>query len=234
MAQEPLQASYARFAQGAAIPERRWPVAFRTLIASSDARLWMTVAFVTALLAAFAVVGTVGANPRGIDDALLLTGRISFVLFWPAYAGGGAVTLFGSTFDVLKRQGRNFGLAFASAHIVHLGLVAWLCYIGDAPPLASFVVFGVATAWVYLLAIASVRRLQKAIGQRLWRLIVFIGMNYIAFVFALDFMRFPINGGWKYVVGYLPFIVLAVGGIALRVGGWGIRVVRPLSVRRIQ
>lgn len=207
-------------------PEISRTSAARRRIVPFDTRLWMAVAFLVEFLLAAGVVVMVGANERGIDDALLLTGRASFVLFWPAYAGGAAAALFGTPLRTLKQWGRNFGLAFASGHIVHLGLVAWLCAIGAAPPMISFVFFGIAVMWTYLLALVSVSRLQRAIGQRQWRLISFVGLNYIAFAFAFDFMRSTPEANFRYVVGYLPFTVLAIGGIALHIFAWAVRLAR--------
>ena len=197
-------------------------------IAWSATCLWMVLAFIAALSAAVFVVQVIGATARGIDDALLVTGRISFVLFWPAYAAGAAAALFGSPFRSVKRGARTFGLAFASAHIVHLGLVAWLCYMGAAPPIASFVFFGIAVLWTYVLALLSVRRLQKAVGRRGWRVVSFLGANYIAFAFAADFLRFPPDVSLTYLIGYLPFAALAVGAAVLRVCAWAARFVSAL------
>ena len=200
----------------------------------SDVRVWMAAAFCIAFVASACVMATIGANERGISDALLLTGRVSFLLFWPAYAGGAAASLFGSAFNVLRRWRRHFGLSFASAHIVHLGLVAWLCSIGAAPPITSFVIFGIAVAWTYLLAAASIGRLQATIGQRGWQLISIVGLNYIAFAFALDFVQFPPDFSPKYVVGYLPFAVLTLGGFGLRACAWAARLIRTDSVNLVR
>ena len=67
-----------------------------------------------------------------------LTARFSFPLFWPAYTAGAITTLFGPTFEPAKRRGREIGLAFASAHLVRLGFVARLSYIGAASALVYF------------------------------------------------------------------------------------------------
>lgn len=192
-------------------------------IASSDTRLWTGLAFIAAFAAAAFVLAIVGVSERGIDDALLVTGRLSFVLFWLAYVGGAAAATFGPAFESLKRGGRNFGLAFASAHVVHLGLVAWLCFVGAAPPLTSFIFFGIAVLWTYGLALVSVDRLQATLGRQRWRLLSFLGLNYIAVAFAVDFLRFPPDTHLRYVVGYLPFVVFAVGGPALRIWAWAAR-----------
>lgn len=215
-----------RFCADAGRGRRGWSkprVMLDRFVSASDVRSWMAGSFIVALAAAAIMVKIVGADERGIDDALLLTGRISFLLFLPAYAGSAAAALFGPAFAAVKRHGRHFGLAFASAHVVHLGLVAWLCYAGAAPPAASFVFFGIAAAWAYLLAIVSAQTFQKAVGHRGWQLIKLIGLNYIAAAFAADFMRAPPDADAKYLLGYLPFIMLAAGGFALRIIAWAAR-----------
>jgi hypothetical protein len=175
----------------------------------------MSAAFAAALCLAAAVLAILGTGVRGTDAALAATGRLSFLLFWPAYAGGAMAALFGSAFQPLRRNGREFGLAFASAHVVHLGLVAWLCYIGAAPGLGTFVIFGVAAAWVYLLALFSVPGLHARLDARTWWWLGTIGLNYIAYAFARDFVKLPL-GGAKHTVEYVPFAALAVAGPLMR------------------
>lgn len=97
------------------------------------AAVWMGSAFCVALGLATLTLAALGSGEQGTIAALKVTARFSFLLFWLAYAAGAMTTLFGPAFGPLKRRGREFGLAFASAHLVHLGLVAWLTYIGAAP-----------------------------------------------------------------------------------------------------
>ena len=94
--------------------------------------LWMFSAVCAALTLAASVTIALGAKQSGIDAALAATARLMFLLFWPAYSGGALVALFGAVFQPLKQHAREFGLAFASALLVHLGLVAVLCLIGRA------------------------------------------------------------------------------------------------------
>ncbi len=176
----------------------------------------MLLAFCAALLLAVLVLAMAGAGEQGTFVALAATGRFSFLLFWPAYAGSALVTLFGSKFRPFQQNGREFGLAFASAHLVHLGLVGWLCYIGPVPGMGTFIVFGVAAVFTYLMAALSIDRLRLALGQQGWRLTRLIAMNYIAFAFAIDFLKNPLAGGIKHVVAYLPFAVLGILGPLLR------------------
>jgi hypothetical protein len=184
----------------------------------------MVTAFCAALALAVLVIARFGPGERGIDIALQLTARWSFLLFWPAYSGSAVATLFG--LDRLRRRVRDFGLAFASAHLVHIGLVVWLCQIGAAPPIGSFVFFGIALIWTYLLALLSIDRLRRTFGRRFWWWFNTVGLNYIALAFAADFMRFSYQSDAKYLVGYLPFVVLSIAGPVLRAAAFMMRIHR--------
>ena len=173
---------------------------------------------------AAAVLTVFGAGERGTHVALQATARLSFVLFWPAYCAAALAALFGPSFQPLQRHVREFGLAFAAAHLVHLGLVAWLSYIGAAPPRGSFIFFGIAALCTYLLVLFSVARLQRALGASGWWLLRIVGLNYIAFAFAVDFLGLPASASAKYLMGYLPFVLLAVVGPVLRLAAFGQRV----------
>jgi hypothetical protein len=185
--------------------------------------LWMGSAFGAALIVAAVELAVHGGGERGTGAALAATARLSFLLFWAAYAGGALTALFGATFQPLKQRAREFGLAFAAAHLAHLGLVGWLCWIGAAPPLGTFIFFGVAVIFTYLLALLSIGNLQKALGARWWWLLRTVGMNYIAYAFFVDFMNNPLHGGIKQVVKYLPFAILAIVGPSLRLAAWTLR-----------
>jgi hypothetical protein len=171
-----------------------------------------------ALLAAL-LLARFGAGEHGTTVALFATGRLSFLLFLAAYVGGGMVVLFGPAFGTLRRHGREFGLSFAAAHLVHAGLVGWLCWIGAAPSKSVFVFFGAALVCTYLLALLSVRRLQDLLGPTGWRLARAVGMNFVAFAFAFDFLKAPLSGGLKHVVEYGPFALLAVAAPLVYVAG---------------
>jgi hypothetical protein len=174
----------------------------------------MAAGFVAELALACIILARFGTGERGTDVALQLTARLSFLLFLPAYCGSA------TPFPLIRKRVRDFGLAFASAHLVHLSLVVWLCYIGAAPPVATFVFFGIAAVWTYLLALLSIDRLHRAFGHRAWRLVNFIGLNFIAFAFAVDFLKAPFQPDAKYLLGYLPFVILAIAGPGLRIGAW--------------
>jgi hypothetical protein len=190
--------------------ERRSPNL--AIVGRPKAAVWIGSAFCAALGLAALVLAALGPGERGTIAALQVTARFSFLLFWLAYTGGAMTALFGAAFEPFKKRTREFGLAFASAHLVHIALVAWLTHIGKAPPRGVFVFFGVAVLWTYLLALFSIARLQQTLGSNGWWLLRVVGLNYIACAFAKDFLGYPQFGSIKYLVGYLPFAVLSVVG----------------------
>jgi hypothetical protein len=192
-------------------------------------REWMAASFLVGL--AIVLVIRVGAGPgERVDMALRATARWSFLLFWLASAGGALATLFGSRFQALARRARDFGLAFASAHLAHLGVVAWL-YVSDNPPARSTLIFfGIAAIWTYVLAILSIKRLSAGLNPRVWRTVRTLGVEYIGLAFLTDFAKHPFQGGVLDVANYLPFLALAIAGPILRLAA----LVKRLSqVRRL-
>jgi hypothetical protein len=155
-----------------------------------------------------------GPSKRGLDAALMLTGRWGFLLFWPAYAGTGISAALGGRFDFLKIYGREFGLAFAAAMQVHVGLIAWLCVIGAAPAAGIFVFFGAALLCIYTLAVFSVTGWQRKLGTTWFWLLRALAMNDIAYAFAVDFLSDPASGGLRHIVLYAPFALLSLVGFA--------------------
>jgi hypothetical protein len=182
----------------------------------------MSAALGVAFVVAVSVLAISGANAHGTDRALAATARLSFLLFWLAYTGSALATLFGPRFQPVKDRGREFGLCFASAHLVHLGLVGWICWIGAAPGVSTFLFFGIAVVFTYLIAAFSVPSLYRALDRRLWWLLLTVGLNYIMYAFATDFFRRP-GAGPGYYIGYLPFAVLCIVGPTLRLAAFGLR-----------
>ena len=179
---------------------------------------WMVAAFLIALASVAVALAIFGMGERGTTIALRLTARWSFVLFWFAYTGSAMARLFGSRLAGLARHGRDFGLAFASAQLVHVGLVLWLFYLAPGAN-GGMVFFWVGILCSYLLALFSLPRLRDALGPRLWRISCMIAMEYIALVFFVDFIRIPLqaNGIGSYPVSYLPFALMLISGVGLRV-----------------
>lgn len=172
---------------------------------------WMTASFLVAAALAAIVFGAVDAHDR-IGAALRLTARWSFLLFWLSYTGSAMATLWGSPFTGLARHGRELGLSFASAQLVHVGLIL---LSGSG---AGMAFFWVGIAFTCLLALFSLPGLRDALGPRLWRVCLVISLNYIALVFAADFIEGPLKsrGIANYPLSYMPFALMLVAGVGLR------------------
>jgi len=191
----------------------------------------MGAAFCAAAVVAVLTLAVFGSAEPGTDLALQATARFSFLLFSAAYAGSGMAALFGPTFDGLKRHGRDFGLAFASAHLVHMGLVAWLCWIGAVPKRGVFVFFGIALFFTYLLALLSIKRVQQMLSRRAWWVVRTVGMNYIAYAFFVDFLKHPLEGSAKHVIEYAPFVTLSIAGAVVYFAALALPAARRLRAR---
>jgi hypothetical protein len=187
---------------------------------AEDATAWVIVALGAALLLVAATETVIGPGERGTVDGLRLTARLAFLFFWPSYAGGALAALWGDAFRPLKRRARALGLAFAAVLAVHLSLVAWKCWIGAPPPMLTFVIFAPAAAWTGLLALASIERLGHAIGARGWWILRNVGLNYVAFAFAYDFLRPSSKPTLVHLIEYGPFAAFALLGPLLRLAAW--------------
>jgi hypothetical protein len=182
---------------------------------------WMATAFLVALALTGLVLAVFGTGTRGMVLALQMTARWSFLLFWLAYVGGAAANVFGDRFAVLARHGREFGLAFASAQLLHVALVIWFIHMATGP-VGAMVFFWAGIICTYLLACFSWPRLRDAMGPRLWRMSRTLMVEYIALVFASDFILGPLqaDGFAQYPSTYLPFALMLIGGAALRAAAY--------------
>ena len=174
---------------------------------------WMGAGFGAALAITVVTLMLHGTDNKSTRLALELTARFSFVLFWLAYAGGAIAALF--RVDVLAGRGREFGLAFAAAHLVHIGLVIWLGILMGRVPLSGglLIFFMVGLAFTYLLAFLSFGG-AHALGP-LWKPLRFVGMNYILIAFARDFILpvlypKPAQYNVAHFVAYAPFAAACV------------------------
>jgi hypothetical protein len=185
----------------------------------SNPWLWMAMAFCASLGLAISILAFFGDEERGVRIALHATARLAFLFFWPAYVGGALTSLFGDFFLPMRRHARELGLAFAAALLVHLGLVVRLCAMGSPPSPKTFVIFGVAAGFTYLLAVLSVDRFRQAVPSKFWPILRTAAMTYIAFAFILDFKRLPLSD-FGQSLEYLPFAALSIIAPLLRVAAW--------------
>jgi hypothetical protein len=184
------------------------------------ARLWMIGALVGALTLTAEILADRGTGLDGIGQAVRYTARWSFLFFWLSYVGGALATLFGSAFAGLARAARPLGLAFAAALQVHIGLVIWLgVVIGQLPLTGGLLWFFLAALLsAYLLALLSFGIGARTLG-RLWRPVLFVATTYILIAFGRDFVLGALDPNirsWRYAAEYLPFAMLCLVAIPLR------------------
>ncbi len=150
--------------------------------------------------------------------ALRWTARWSFVWFFLASWGAALGVLFGGRFRPLAVRARQFGLAFASAHAVHVALVAIMLY-GATTPFARqiLVLFGTGVGFVYAMALITVSpRLQKIMGPQVWRAFRIVGIEYINYAYYWDFRNGTFHKGVINFLIYAPFLALTMAGPVVR------------------
>jgi hypothetical protein len=182
----------------------------------NNASLWVGTAFAVSLALAVAVLTAKGISTKSLVLALQLTARWSFLLFWLAYAGGATAALFGRAVAPIAGRGREFGLAFAAALLVHLGLVAGLFILTLRPPLHGRVLalFLAAAFLTSLLTVFSFGGLAKALGSRGWHALRFVALNFILCAFAFDFLPGALHAHGHYglfrLIAYAPFAAMTL------------------------
>jgi hypothetical protein len=197
---------------------------------------WMVASFTMALVIVIAF--RLGAGPgERVSGALRATARWSFSLFWLATSGRALAALFGGRFQTLAAHAVDLGLSYASAHLVHLGLVVWVYYYAlvhgtQEPSRNTLVFFGIGVFWTYLIALLSFKPFAAKLSARTCRILRAVGIEYIALAFFVDFFKSPFQGGFAHVASYAPFVVLSVARPLLRLAAAGKRAIelRRLSV----
>ncbi len=179
--------------------------------------LWMGIALAIGLSLAAVVLAVEGIDVKSLQLALRVTARWAFLPFWMAYAGKPMATLFGPAFAPLARRGRDFGLAYAAAMLIHVGLLVWIFELTSHAPLSgnSLLFFSTGIVFTYLLALFSFGRLAEALGPTGWLILRVVGVNYILYAFASDFVPAAIHPRpaqhdvWQFLA-YVPFAAMSV------------------------
>jgi hypothetical protein len=178
---------------------------------------WMGIAFAIGLSLAALILALEGIDVKSLKLALRVTARWAFLPFLMAYAGKAMATLFGPAFAPLARRGRDFGLAYAAAMLTHVGLLVWIFELTSQAPLSgdSLLFFGTGIVFTYLLALFSFGRLAEALGKTGWLVLRVVGVNYILYAFATDFVPAAIHPSpaqhdvWQFLA-YVPFAAMSV------------------------
>lgn len=180
------------------------------------------------LFCALALAGAFAALVHGVvaggsvaeswQLAARYTARFSFLIFAVVYAARPWHRLAPSAASrfVLKRR-RSLGLAFATAHTVHLGaLTSYFVETGKSPDLVTLVVGGGAYVAMFAMAFTSNDAAVRALGATRWQTIHRVGIHYLWFVFTFTY------GGRMATAPafFAPLFVIALGVAALRFVAW--------------
>jgi DMSO/TMAO reductase YedYZ heme-binding membrane subunit len=169
-------------------------------------------------LAAVAIGLARGEDPtEAARLAARYSARVSFLLFLPVYVASAWHRLARSAASrFVVEQRRALGLAFATAHTVHLGaLVAFQVLAAERPDLPTVVVGGGAYLAMFAMAATSHDAALRRLGRR-WRTLHRIGLHWLWFVFAFSYTG-RLAAGQPF---FAPFAALAFAGLAARVAAW--------------
>jgi methionine sulfoxide reductase heme-binding subunit len=162
-------------------------------------------------------VAAAGGGPDGIRLIIRATARASLALFLIAFVAGALTTLWpGPMSRWIRANRRQFGLAFATSHLVHAVVIIALAT--TAPAIfwsltnpASIITGSIAYLFIAALAVTSFDGAVKWLGPSHWRQLHWWGVWVVAISFIFtNGKRIPISGWYA-----LP-VALVLAAIALR------------------
>jgi DMSO/TMAO reductase YedYZ heme-binding membrane subunit len=116
-----------------------------------------------------------------------------------------------SRFVLLRR--RALGLAFATAHTIHLGaLVTFNVMAGQVPNPTSLIGGGGAYLLMFAMAATSNDASVRRLGRN-WVRLHKLGIYWLWFVFTISYGGRALGGKLEFA----PFVVLLLGGLGLRI-----------------
>jgi methionine sulfoxide reductase heme-binding subunit len=129
-----------------------------------------------------------GATPaEQANLAARWTARAAFPFFLIAYAASSLLRLWPSELTkALMRRRRQWGLAFALAHTIHLVALAINIIIYNPRPFAALVGGAVAYAILYAMALTSTDKAQRVMGIW-WKRLHRVGIHYLWIAFLAGY-----------------------------------------------
>ncbi len=166
----------------------------------------------------------IGSGAEELHLLLRVSGRISLLIFLLVFVARPMSQLITWRLGhVLLGNRRYIGIAFAASHTVHLVQILWLSQSvpEETFDLLTIFVGGGGFILLYLMLITSFDRPARAIGPVVWQRLHRLGLYWIGFIFAIDFFVKPFSQ--PSVLPYLPFSVLVLLAISIRVAAWRAR-----------
>jgi DMSO/TMAO reductase YedYZ heme-binding membrane subunit len=147
------------------------------------------------------------------QHAARYTARLAFLLFLPVYVASSWHRLApGAASRFVLRGRRSFGLAFATAHTVHLcALTTYQISVRQWPDAVTLIVGGGAFAVMFAMVATSSDAAVRRLGRR-WRQIHALGIHWLWFVFSFSYAGRVAEGR----LAFAPLLAAALAGLGLR------------------
>lgn len=158
---------------------------------------------------------------EGWQLAARYTARWSFLILIPVFFAGPWQRLAPNPATrALVRHRRALGLAFATAHTVHLGMIVrFQLEKGLWPNAVTLIGGGGAYLMMFALAATSHHAAVRRLGGRAWLRLHRVGVHWLWFVFTTSYAG-RVAGGQ---LDFVPLFALALGGYGIRIAAWRAR-----------
>lgn len=178
--------------------------------------------FIVALfLSAFAIIAALFAGQAPSDDALLAarwTARAALPVFLLIYLASSLSKLFpGNVTAALVKRRRQWGLAFALSHSIHLIALLINITMFRPRPLASLAGGALAYLFIYLMALTSTDSWQKRLGHR-WQQLHSIGLHLTWAIFLVGYGSRAFHQDPAYHLEGRFFAPVLLAALAIRLG----------------
>jgi DMSO/TMAO reductase YedYZ heme-binding membrane subunit len=170
-----------------------------------------------ALVGTGVILASLAAFPAVSDGwlhAARYTARLSFLFFVPVFYARAWHQLRPSTASRWTVRNRRYlGLAFATAHLVHLfALTRFNVATDQVPDVVTLVGGGGAYVFIAAMAATSNDWSVRTLGARNWKRLHTVGIFWIWGVFTFSYFGRVAEGQLFFV----PFLAVALAGLALR------------------
>lgn len=176
---------------------------------------------IPAALGSFFYLRASGVNDGNLVLLLKLTARLSFMIYLVIFIARPLRQLITSNLTRwLVRERRSLGIAFASMHTVHLGLIAMR--FSELPlferPLIGTIFGATAYTLMYLMLLTSFDAPARAIGPKNWKRLHKTGLYFIGFVFIATLLPEP--GQPVYTLERAWLVILTGSAAVIRLTAW--------------
>ncbi|MES2289357.1 MAG: hypothetical protein V4530_06435 [Pseudomonadota bacterium] len=187
----------------------------------ANSRTAHIVPFVVAGALSLAALGIAAASGTGIEEQAKLaaryTARASFAIFLIVYLASSLFRLWrdGGSIALVKRR-RQWGLAFALSHTIHLAALAWYSItFQHAPRPTTLLGGGLGYALLYAMVLTSNDASQRAMGIW-WKWLHTVGIHWLWFIFTFSYFGRIFGPPDMRVQGMILFPV-CLAALALRI-----------------